>query len=143
MPLYEKVQFLWGRKNLPKEDVSMVFAELATKMTYPRHHKRREKQFLKHTPHSAPSIEEFWSTARIFKSHLQEKIENSFLEVALADGTKTHSQEPHKSKNQVNVTLGMNNGRKILLHVQCQPTPGKTLLTNSRRTRYSLKKRLS
>ena len=32
-----------------------------------------------------------------------------------ADGTKTHSQEKGKSKNGVNVVLGVSNGKKILL----------------------------
>jgi hypothetical protein len=44
-----------------------------------------------------------------------DEMKDASLEVAYADGTKTHSQEKGKSKNGVNVVLGVSNGKKVLL----------------------------
>ena len=49
------------------------------------------------------------------KTFNRDEITDASVEVAFADGTKTHSQEKGKSKNRVNVVLGVNNGKKVLL----------------------------
>ena len=47
---------------------------------------------------------------------------HTHLNVAFADGTKTHSQEKGKTKNRVNVVLGVRDGQKVLLDAQVNKT---------------------
>ena len=37
------------------------------------------------------------------------------MQVSMADGTKSHSQEPGIKQNEINVMLGVKDGRKVLL----------------------------
>lgn len=92
----------------------MISAELATKMTY-RDAVKEGKQFVPAVP-SACTINrrviDYGERIKVFNG---EKITAASVDVALADGTKTHSQERGISKNEVNVVLGMKDGKTVLL----------------------------
>jgi hypothetical protein len=96
------------------EDISVISAELVTKMTY-RDAVKEGKLFKKGSP-SACTINrrviEYGEKIRAFNT---ENVKDAFVNVAFADGTKTHSQEKEKGKNGVNVVLGMRKGKKVLL----------------------------
>jgi hypothetical protein len=98
----------------PVEDISVISAELVTKMTY-LDAVKEGKQFKKGFP-SACTINrrviEYGEKIRAFNT---EKVKDAFVNVAFADGTKTHSQEKEKGKNGVNIVLGMRKGKKVLL----------------------------
>ena len=42
---------------------------------------------------------------------------NASMQVAMADGTKSHTQEPGIKQNDINVMFGVSDGRKVLLGV--------------------------
>jgi hypothetical protein len=43
--------------------------------------------------------------------------ENASMQVAMADGTKSHSQEPGIKQNDINIMIGVEDGGKLLLGV--------------------------
>ena len=43
--------------------------------------------------------------------------ENACIQGAMADSTKSHSQEPWIKQNEINVMLGVRDGRKVLLGI--------------------------
>jgi len=112
VPVEECIEF--DGKRIYQEDISMISAELATKMTY-RDAVKEGKQFVPAVP-SACTINrrviDYGERIKVFNG---EKITAASVDVALADGTKTHSQERGISKNEVNVVLGMKDGKTVLL----------------------------
>ncbi len=112
LPVEDKIEF--NGKKVYQEDISMISAELATKLTY-RDAVKEGKQFIKDFPSACTINRRVFEYGERIKAFNGDKIKNARVEVAFADGTKTHSQEKGKSKNEVNVVLGVSNGEKVLL----------------------------
>lgn len=92
----------------------MISAELATKMTY-RDAVKEGKLFIKDFPSACTINRRVIEYGEKIQAFNTEKVKDAGVQVAFADGTKTHSQEEEKGKNGVNVVLGMRNGKKVLL----------------------------
>ena len=73
------------------------------------------KQFIKDFPSACTINRRVIEYGEKIKTFNRDEITDASVEVAFADGTKTHSQEKGKSKNRVNVVLGVSNGKKVLL----------------------------
>jgi hypothetical protein len=112
LPVEDSIEF--DGKKIYQEDISMISAELATKMTY-RDTVKEGKQFIKDCPSACTIKRRVIEYGEKINAFTRYEIKDASVEVAYADGTKTHSQEKGKSKNGVNVVLGVNNGKKVLL----------------------------
>ena len=112
LPVEDRVEF--DGKKVYQEDISMISAELATRLTY-RDAVKEGKQFIKDFPSACTINRRVIEYGEKIKTFNRDEITDASVEVAFADGTKTHSQEKGKSKNRVNVVLGVNNGKKVLL----------------------------
>jgi hypothetical protein len=114
-PIEEIVEF--HGKKVYQEDITMIGVELATKMTY-RDTVKEGKLFLNEFPSASTlNMRVIEYGEKISELH-QEEIKNADIEIAFADGTKTHTQEKGKSKNEINVVLGNKNGNKVLMDVK-------------------------
>ena len=112
LPVEDRVEF--DGKKVYQEDISMISAELATRLTY-RDAVKEGKQFIKDFPSACTINRRVIEYGEKIKTFNRDEITDASVEVVFADGTKTHSQEKEKSKNRVNVVLGVNNGKKVLL----------------------------
>ena len=112
LPVEDRVEF--DGKKVYQEDISMISAELATRLTY-RDAVKEGKQFIKDFPSACTINRRVIEYGEKIKTFNRDEITDASVEVAFADGTKTHSQEKGKSKNRVNVVLGVSNGKKVLL----------------------------
>ena len=112
LPVEDRVEF--DGKKVYQEDISMISAELATRLTY-RDAVKEGKQFIKDFPSACTINRRVIEYGEKIKTFNRDEITDARVEVAFADGTKTHSQEKGKSKNGVNVVLGVSNGKKVLL----------------------------
>jgi hypothetical protein len=115
VPVEERIEF--DGKRIYQEDISMISAELATKMTY-RDAVKEGKQFMQDFPSACTINRRIIEYGERIKAFNGEKMKDAHVEVAFADGTKTHSQERGRSKNEVNVVVGMSEGKKVLLDAQ-------------------------
>lgn len=104
---------MFDGENIYQEDISMIAVELSTKMTY-RDTKIEGELFTK-----MPSVRtinrrtmKYGKTMQDYNNH---EIEGLSADIAISDATKSHSQEKDKSKNDINVTLGVQNGKTVLL----------------------------
>ena len=111
-PVEDRIEL--ARRKIYQEDISLVSAELATKMTY-RDAAKEGKQFLKDFPSACTINRRVIEYGEKIQAFNTEKAKGAGVKVAFADGTKTHSQEKETGKNGVNVVLGMRNGKKVLL----------------------------
>jgi len=112
LPLEDRIEF--DGKKVYQEDISVISAELATKLTC-LDAVKEGKQFIKDFPSACTINRRVIEYGEKIKAFNGDKIKDARVEVAFADGTKTHSQEKGKSKNDVNVVLGVRNGEKVLL----------------------------
>jgi len=112
LPVGDRVEF--DGKKVYQEDISMISAELATKLTY-RDAMKEGKQFIKDFPSACTINRRVIEYGEKIKTLNGDGITGASVEVVFADGTKTHSQEKGKSKNGVNVVLGVSDGKKVLL----------------------------
>jgi hypothetical protein len=115
VPVEERIEF--DGKRIYQEDISMIGTELATKMTY-RDAVKEGKQFIPDFPSACTINRRVIKYGERIKAFNGEKMQDARVEVAFADGTKTHSQERGRSKNEVNVVIGMSKGEKVLLDAQ-------------------------
>lgn len=115
VPVEERIEF--QGKKIYQEDISMIGAELATKMTY-RDAVKEGKQFIPDFPSACTLNRRVIEYGERIKAFNGKKTQDVHLEVAFADGTKTHSQESGRSKNEVKVVVGMREGKKVLLEAQ-------------------------
>lgn len=115
VPVEERIEF--QGKRIYQEDISMISAELATKMTY-RDAVKEGKQFMPDFPSACTINRRVIEYGERIKAFNGETMKDAHVEVAFADGTKTHSQERGRSKNEVNVVVGMSEGKKVLLDAQ-------------------------
>lgn len=111
-PIYEVVDF--AGKKVYQEDISMISVELATKMTY-RDTVKEGKFITKDFPSPCTVNMRVIEYGEKIQEMNTEKIKNAGIETAFADGTKTHSQEKELDKNEINVVLGIKDGKKIIL----------------------------
>lgn len=115
-PIEDVIEFD-GRK-VYQEDISMVSAELATKMTY-RDAVTEGELFMADMP--SPStinrrVIQYGSKIQEFNG---QDVNGVRVKTAFMDGTKSHSQEKDKPKNEINISLGLNDkDEKILLDVK-------------------------
>ena len=112
LPVGDRVEF--DGKKVYQEDISMISAELATKLTY-RDAMKEGKQFIKDFPSACTINRRVIEYGEKIKTLNGDGITGASVEVVFADGTKTHSQEKGRSKNGVNVVLGVSDGKKVLL----------------------------
>jgi hypothetical protein len=112
LPVEDRIEF--DGKKVYQEDISIISAELATKLTY-RDAVKEGKQFIKDFPSACTINRRVIEYGEKIKTFNGDEITAASVEVAFADGTKTHSQEKGKSKNDVNVVLGVSKGKKVLL----------------------------
>ncbi len=101
-------------KRIYQEDISMIAVELATKMTY-RDTVKEGKFITRDFPSPCTVNQRVIEYGEKIQELNTEKIENAGIETAFSDGTKTHSQEKGLEKNDINVILGMKNGKKVIL----------------------------
>lgn len=111
-PIYEVVDF--AGKKVYQEDISMISVELATKMTY-RDTVKEGKFITKDFPSPCTVNMRVIEYGEKIQEMNTEKIKNAGIETAFADGTKTHSQEKELDKNEINVVLGIKDGKKVIL----------------------------
>ena len=112
LPVGDRVEF--DGKKVYQEDISMISAELATKLTY-RDAVKEGKQFIKDFPSACTINRRVIEYGEKIKTLNGDGITGASVKVVFADGTKIHSQEKGKSKNGVNVVLGVSDGKKVLL----------------------------
>jgi uncharacterized protein YlzI (FlbEa/FlbD family) len=111
-PIYDIVDF--EGKKVYQEDISMISVELATKMTY-RDTVKEGKFITKDFPSPCTVNQRVIEYGEKIQELNTDKIENAGIETAFSDGTKTHSQEKGLEKNEINVVIGMKNGKKVIL----------------------------
>ncbi|HWQ95744.1 MAG TPA: hypothetical protein VN368_00075 [Candidatus Methylomirabilis sp.] len=111
-PIYEVVDF--AGKKVYQEDISMISVELATKMTY-RDTVKEGKFITKDFPSPCTVNMRVIEYGEKIQEMNTEKIKNTGIESAFADGTKTHSQEKELDKSEINVVLGIKDGKKVIL----------------------------
>jgi hypothetical protein len=114
-PIYDIVDF--EGKKVYQEDISMISVELATKMTY-RDTVKEGKFITKDFPSPCTVNQRVIEYGEKIQELNANKIENAGIETAFSDGTKTHSQEKGLEKNELNVVLGMKNGKKVILEAK-------------------------
>lgn len=118
-PIYDIVDF--GGKSVYQEDISMIAVELATKMTY-RDTVKEGKFITEDFPSPCTVNQRVIEYGEKIQEMHTEKIENAGIKTAFADGTKTHSQDKGRDKNEINVVLGMKNDKKVILGVKVNET---------------------
>jgi transposase-like protein len=101
-------------QRLYQEDISMIAVELATKMTY-RDSVKEGKILTKSFPSACTVNQRVIEYGEKFIEFSTERTENASMRTVFADGTKTHSQEDGKDKNEINVVLGVENNEKTIL----------------------------
>lgn len=104
---------MFDGENIYQEDISMIAVELSTKMTY-RDAKMEGELFT-----TMPSVRTINRRTIKYGKTMQEynnqEIEGLSADIAIPDATKSHSQEKDRSKNDINVTLTVQNGKTVLL----------------------------
>jgi hypothetical protein len=114
-PIYDIVDF--EGKKVYQEDISMIAVELATKMTY-RDTVKEGKFITKDFPSPCTVNQRVIEYGEKIQELNTNKIENAGIQTAFSDGTKTHSQEKGLEKNEINVVLGVKNGKKVILEAK-------------------------
>ncbi len=112
----KKVVELEG-KRVYQEDISMIAVELATKMTY-RDTVKEGKFITKDFPSPCTVNYRVIEYGERIQEFLTEKTKNKNIDTVFSDGTKTHSQEKGMEKNEINVVLGVENNKKVILGVK-------------------------
>jgi len=109
-PLTEVVQF--AGKQVYQPDISMISIDFVQKLSY-----RDTTEELGIVVPEVPSRMTINNRIKQMSGLLGiNEIENP-VTVAMADGTKAHSQEPDRKHNDINVVLGVSDERKVLLGV--------------------------
>jgi transposase-like protein len=109
-PLVDRVQF--AGKQLYQPDVLMVTVDFAQKLSY-----RDTVEELSLVIPNVPSRMTINKRVVEFGESIKTDQQRTGLPVAMADGTKSHSQEPGMKQNDIHVVLGIGDGRKVLLGI--------------------------
>jgi hypothetical protein len=100
------------RKKSYSSDVRMKCADLASVTSYGDACEQFERITGIHIPKT--TLHAFvQKIAPVLKSENAKHVESKRIQHAMADGTKTHSI--YDTKNEVNVVIGCNNGKKVLV----------------------------
>jgi hypothetical protein len=105
-PVTEIVEF--DGRRVYQEDISVIGMELATKMTY-RDTRTEAMLFVKEFPSPRTLNSRVIAYGEILRGMNEAEMKDANIPIAFADGTKSHSQEKGRSKNDINVVLGKDN----------------------------------
>lgn len=109
-PLTDVVRF--AGKQLYQPDISMISIDFVQKLSY-----RDTTEELGIVIPEVPSRMTINNRVKQMSGLLEVNEIEVPMTVAMADGTKAHSQEPGKKQNDINVVLGVNGENKVLLGV--------------------------
>jgi len=109
-PVFERIQFAGRQKYQP--DIVMMSVDFAQKLSY-----RDTVEELTLVVPVVPSRMTINQQVMKFGESIEINQENACMQVAMADGTKSHSQEPGVKQNDINVMIGVQDGRKVLLGI--------------------------
>jgi len=109
-PVLERIQFSGRQKYQP--DIVMMSVDFAQKLSY-----RDTVEELTLVVPVVPSRMTINKQVMKFGESIEINQENACMQVAMADGTKSHSQEPGVKQNDINVMIGVQDGRKVLLGI--------------------------
>ena len=109
-PLTDVVRF--AGKQLYQPDISMISIDFVQKLSY-----RDTTEELEIVIPEVPSRMTINNRIKQMSGLLEVNEIEIPMTVAMADGTKAHSQEPGKKQNDINVVLGVSDERKVLLGV--------------------------
>lgn len=103
-------------ENTYQEDISMVAAELATKMSY--RDATTEGERFTEMPSAVTINQRVFEFGDEIEEFVQKQIEDRETETVYPDATKCHSQEDDRSKHDVKITLGETGDGRDLLDVR-------------------------
>jgi len=109
-PLTDVVRF--AGKQVYQPDISMISIDFVQKLSY-----RDTTEELEIVIPEVPSRMTINNRIKQMSGLLEVNEIEIPMTVAMADGTKAHSQEPGKKQNDINVVLGVSDERKVLLGV--------------------------
>jgi hypothetical protein len=109
-PVLETIRFAGKQKYQP--DIVMMSVDFAQKLSY-----RDTVEELSIVIPVVPSRMTINKQVMEFGESIKINPENASMPVAMADGTKSHSQEPGIKQNDINIMIGVENGERILLGV--------------------------
>jgi len=109
-PVFETIQFARRQKYQP--DIVMMCVDFAQKLSY-----RDTVEELSIVIPVVPSRTTINKQVMESGESIDINPGNASMQVAMADGTKSHSQEPGIKQNDINVMFGVSDGRKVLLGV--------------------------
>ena len=109
-PVLETIRFAGKQKYQP--DIVMMSVDFAQKMSY-----RDTVEELTIVIPVVPSRMTINKQVMEFGESIEINPENASMQVAMADGTKSHSQEPGIKQNDINIMIGVEDGGKLLLGV--------------------------
>ena len=109
-PVLETIRFAGKQKYQP--DIVMMSVDFAQKLSY-----RDTVEELTIVIPVVPSRMTINKQVMKFGESIEINPENASMPVAMADGTKSHSQEPGIKQNDINVMFGVSDGRKVLMGV--------------------------
>lgn len=102
-------------EQIYQDDLSMVAAELATKMSY-RDASTEGERFTE-MPAKSTINQRVFQFGEQIQAFVEDQIEDTATETIYPDGTKCHSQDPDRTQHDVKVTLGETDGGRELLDV--------------------------
>lgn len=109
-PVFERIQFAGRQKYQP--DIVMMSVDFAQKLSY-----RDTVEELTLVVPVVPSRMTINQQVMKLGESIEINQENACMQVAMADGTKSHSQEPGVKQNDINVMIGVHDGRTVLLGI--------------------------
>ena len=109
-PVLEMIRFAGKQKYQP--DIVMMSVDFAQKLSY-----RDTVEELTIVIPVVPSRMTINKQVMEFGESIEINPENASIPVAMADGTKSHSQEPGIKQNDINIMIGVEDGGKTLLGV--------------------------
>jgi len=109
-PVLETIRFAGKQKYQP--DIVMMSVDFAQKLSY-----RDTVEELSIVIPVVPSRMTINKQVMEFGESIDINPENASMQVAMADGTKSHTQEPGIKQNDINIMIGVENGERMLLGV--------------------------
>ncbi|MDO9035300.1 MAG: transposase, partial [Methanoregula sp.] len=109
-PVLEMIRFAGRQKFQP--DIVMMCVDFAQKLSY-----RDTVEELTIVIPVVPSRMTINKQVMELGESIEINQENVCMPVVMADGTKSHSQEPGVKQNDINVMIGVQDGRKVLLGI--------------------------
>ena len=107
-PVLETIRFAGKQKYQP--DIVMMSVDFAQNLSY-----RDTVEELSIVIPVVPSRMTINKQVMEFGESIKINPENASMQVAMADGTKSHTQEPGIKQNDINIMIGVDDGGKLLL----------------------------